>query len=124
MEKIRKALIHKLLKDFHYKNKDKSMNLLSFQLGVYFITELTRQDIKEGERHWIYEKHGDLSTDFHNVMGGEIIPDSKISDAKDTLIQVGLITERRARAKLRLVEEEGYGEKKHWFWYLNFDYAN
>jgi hypothetical protein len=127
MDKNSKILLRKLTSHFHYKRNKKGMTLLAYQLGVFFITELTYKDLKEDDCEWHFSRLKIIGDEFAEFMGVDFIDDKRLFEAKEVLIEAGFITQRKGWAKRHLIENEGYSDKKYWFWNVeltSFEFYN
>lgn len=125
LERKRKELIRKLTSHFHHKNKIRNRKLLAYQLGIYLIIGLTKEELKEDSLEYHFEKISVIGSELADFMGVELIRDNRIHEAKDVLIEIGFMSQRKGSPRRRLIEEEGYNDKIYWFWNIEtskFDY--
>lgn len=114
MEKKRLVLIECLNSLF---DDSKIQSLLAYQLGMYFICQLSRQDLNCEYICWTYETTEELGDHFSIFLAREKLSNSSISDAVSKLEDACFILRDRVDPTPEEVQE-GYRNKKHLEIYL------
>lgn len=99
---------------------DEKMSLLAYQMGLYFIFQLTKDHFEEGDAEFLLKSYDDFSRYFSTFVDVINVPQSTISDNLDKLHETGFInaTFVNPRQEFELLE---YEDKDHLYILMPLD---
>ncbi len=99
---------------------DGKTSLLAYQMGLYFIFQLTKEHFEEGDAEFILKSYGDFSRYFSTFVDVINVPQSTVSDNLDNLHDTGFIHAMfvNPREEFELLE---YDDKDHLYILMPLD---
>lgn len=122
MNRLQKQLFSYLLswtKAKNLNNKGYILNSFATQLAIYFICDLTREELKLGHDVELrFETLSMLGEHFGEFSCGHSMPPNRVQEALMRLVEIGFIKEERQDADANERENYHYRGKFIWKWTL------
>lgn len=123
MNKLQKNAYKILLGCSRELSSDRKGRLLSrgaFEFGVFALSSLTRNELKEGGWNQIFPSLAVIGESFSNFFDGEPMPANRVEDALIELEAIGLLGIKRVDSTALERENYGYSSTKQ-VWHITLD---